>query len=273
LKSGGIRYSIAGRLYLTEGVMQCKPFLVARPGGARGTTGVLLALIVLFCITIGCGGSSRSLPPPPDFSLALSQASVSAQVGTATTPVSITVNGQPGFTGSVNVSLQGVPDGVTVSPSSSFAVSVGANQPVAFTLADSAAIGPVVITVSATGGGHSHSAQITLTAESLVRTYQSGTRLYLESGSSVDIARIGLETTWGGSIVEVSVNGIEFVNRHDTGREVQPAFRTSSDVNWNPTLAGDGYDRGTPLGSASHDGATCPLRVAILLLPAGRLHS
>jgi hypothetical protein len=195
----------------------------------------------------GCGSSSRSLPPPPDFSLALSQASVSAQVGTATTPVTITVNGQSGFTGSVNVSLQGVPDGVTVSPSSSFAVAAGANQPVAFDLADSTVIGPAVITVSATGGGHSHSAQITLTAESLVRTYQSGTRLYIESGNTVDVARIGLETTWGGSIVEVSVNGTEFVNRHDTGREVQPAFRTSSDVNWNPTLAGDGYDRGTPL--------------------------
>ena len=219
LKFGDIRYSIAGRLYLAEGVMHCKPCQVARSGGARSTAEVLLALIVLLSMATGCGSSSRSLPPPPDFSLALSQASVSAQVGTATTPVTITVNGQSGFTGSVNVSLQGVPDGVTVSPSSSFAVAAGANQPVAFDLADSTVIGPAVITVSATGGGHSHSAQITLTAESLVRTYQSGTRLYIESGNTVDVARIGLETTWGGSIVEVSVNGTEFVNRHDTGRE------------------------------------------------------
>jgi len=36
--------------------------------------------------------------------------------------------------------------------------------------------------------------------------------------------RIGLETAWGGSIVEVSLNGTNFVNAHDTGREVQPAF-------------------------------------------------
>src|SRR5262249_13908708 len=62
-----------------------------------------------------------------------------------------------------------------------------------------------------------------------------------------DKARVGLETMWGGSIVELSVNGTEYVNRHDTGREVQPAFRSSIDPNWNPTLAGDGYDRGTPL--------------------------
>jgi len=222
--------------------MDGKPRVVAGPGAAA----VLLVLAALFCIPGGCG-SSHSSPPPADFALALSPASVSAQVGTATTAVTITIDGDPGFAGSVNVSLQGVPTGVTVSPSSSFAIAAGANQTVTFKLADSTAIGPVVVTVSGTGGGHSHSAQITLTAESLVRTYQSGTRLYLESGNSVDVARIGLETTWGGSIVEVSVNGTEFVNRHDTGREVQPAFRTSSDVNWNPTLAGDSYDHGTPV--------------------------
>jgi len=33
-----------------------------------------------------------------------------------------------------------------------------------------------------------------------------------------------LATAWGGSIVEVSLNGTNFVNAHDTGREVQPAF-------------------------------------------------
>jgi hypothetical protein len=106
----------------------------------------------LFCITTGCGGSSPSSTPLLDFSLALYPASVSAQVGTATTPVTISVKGQSGFTGSVNVSLQGVSAGVTVSPSSSFAVTAGANQPVASSLADSTAIGHVVITVSATGG-------------------------------------------------------------------------------------------------------------------------
>jgi len=31
-------------------------------------------------------------------------------------------------------------------------------------------------------------------------------------------------THWGGSIVEVSVNGTNFVNADDTGQEVQPAF-------------------------------------------------
>lgn len=215
------------------------------PGRALGSTGVLCVLAAL-CLATGCGGAS-STSTTPDFTLSLSPASVLAPVGSTTAPVSITVQGQPGFSGSVNVSLQGVPAGVTVSPSSSFTLAAGASQAVTFNLPDSAAVGPVAITVSAASGAHSHSAQITLTAESLVRTYQSGTRLYIESGTSADTARIGLETTWGGSIVEVSVNGTEYVNRHDTGREVQPAFRSGSDSNWNPTLAGDAYDRGTPL--------------------------
>jgi hypothetical protein len=107
-------------------------------------------------------------------------------------------------------------------------------------------VGTSSITVLATGGTRSHRAQLMLTAEAIVRTYQSGSVLYLESGTATDTARIGLETTWGGSIVEVSLNGTEFVNRHDTGREVQPAFRDGNTDSWNPTLGGDDWNQGTP---------------------------
>jgi hypothetical protein len=86
-----------------------------------------------------------------------------------------------------------------------------------------------------------------LTAEAAIHTYQIGSFLYLETGTTVDTARIGLDTLKGGSIVEVSLNGNEIVNRYTTGCEVQPAFRSSSDLNWNPTLAGDQYAHGTPL--------------------------
>jgi hypothetical protein len=64
-----------------------------------------------------------------------------------------------------------------------------------------------------------------LTTEPIVRvkTYQSGLVLYLESDSGTDVSRIGLETAWGGSIVEVSLNGTDYVNESGTGREVQAA--------------------------------------------------
>src|SRR5262245_50955585 len=91
-----------------------------------------------------------------------------------------------------------------------------------------------------------HSAMPTTPATHLqltVRTYQDGSVLYLESSSGADTARIGLATDWGGSIVELSLNGTNFVNAHDTGREVQPAFREGNDLNWNPTLGGDVYNQ------------------------------
>ena len=220
---------------------------ITTPASALAALGLLLVVIAIADLLVGCGGSAASSPPSGDFSLSLSSSSVSTQVGTTSSPIDIAITAQSGFTTTVNVALQGLPAGVTASPSSSFSLAPGASQSVTFSLSDSAAIGTAPITVMATSGARSHTAQIVLTANALVRTYQTGTRLYLESGNATDIARIGLETTWGGSIVEVSVNGTEYVNRHDTGREVQPAFRSGSDVNWNPTLAGDGYDRGTPL--------------------------
>jgi hypothetical protein len=219
--------------------------LYGRLGAAR-CTWVLLVSASGLC---ACGGGDGANPAPPaaDFSVSLSTSSLSAQVGSSTSPLVIAITRTHGFSGTVSVAIQGVPDGVTVLPSSTFSLAPGASQSVTFSPSDTAPVGPASITVLASNGGQYSSAQFVLTAESIVRTYQSGSRLYIESGTAADVARVGLETTWGGSIVELSVNGTEYVNRHDTGREVQPAFRSSTDSNWNPTLGGDSYDRGTPL--------------------------
>jgi len=88
-------------------------------------------------------------------------------------------------------------------------------------------------------------------------TFQQGSLLVMQNQTSTDTVRIGLETTWGGSIVEVSLNGTNFVNEHDTGREVQPAFYDGNAkydncagctgvFGWDPVLGGDKYDHGTP---------------------------
>jgi hypothetical protein len=205
----------------------------------------------------GCGGGgSSNLAPQPDFSVAASPASVSAEVGATTSPVTITVTAQNGFTGSLGIMLQGIPPGVTASPSSSFSLTPDTKQSVTFNLPDSAMVGSSAISVVATSGTLAHTAQFTLTADAIVHTYQSGSMLFLESGTATDTSRIGLETMWGGSIVEVSANGTNYVNRHDTGREVQPAFRDGNDPNWNPTLGGDIYDRGTPTQALSFDASS-----------------
>jgi len=192
----------------------------------------------------GCGGSLLT-SLSPDFVLTVSPSSVETIVGSTTPPVTISVTAQNRFAGTVNVTLQGLPSGVTASINS-FSLVAGASQSVTFNLSDSAAVGATSIGVLATGGAHTHSQQLTLTTDAIVRTYQGGSVLYLESGTSSDTARIGLETNWGGSIVEVSLNGTNFVNEHDTGREVQPSYRDGNNPNYNPTLGGDVFDQGTP---------------------------
>jgi hypothetical protein len=187
----------------------------------------LLATLALSVALTACGGSSQQPPPPPvpDFSLSASPVSASAVIGNTTSAVTVSVASHNGFSGSVDITLQGLPSGVNASPGSSFAVQSGGSQAVTFSVSGTAAIGIFQLAVSGTSGVISHSAQILLTTEPIVSvlTYQTGSMLYLESDSGTDASRIGLQTGWGGSIVEVSLNGTNFVNEHDTGREVQAA--------------------------------------------------
>jgi len=71
------------------------------------------------------------------------------------------------------------------------------------------------------------------------------------------------ETIWGGSIVEVSLNGTNFVNEHDTGREVQAAQYDGSaqydncagctgSFGWNP-VQGETIRSGQPGADADFD--------------------
>jgi len=90
-----------------------------------------------------------------------------------------------------------------------------------------------------------------------VRTYQQGTMLYLETvddaGSS---RRVGVDTHWGGTIVEVSLNGKNFVNANDPGRMIQTSLwdgNVDYNRNWsyNPYQAGDeAYDPSPVLAQA-----------------------
>jgi len=110
----------------------------------------------------------------------------------------------------------------------------------------------------ATSGSLAQDVTVTLTIDPPIQTSESGGVLYLQSYSSGHTARIGLNTAWGGSIVEVSLDGANFVNGHDTGREVQPALydgnvkydncaNCSGIYGWDPVLGGDYYDHGSPV--------------------------
>ncbi len=230
----------------------------------RFTSSAILEWLVIFAFSLSlaaCGGSSQSPPPPvQDFSLSVSPVSASAVIGNVTSTVTVSVAPQNGFNDAVNVTLQGLPSGVSATPGSSFTLQSGGSQDLTFTVSSSSPVGLFPVTVTGTSGANSHTVQVVLTSEPIVTvsTYQSGSVLYLESDSGKDVSRIGLQTLWGGSIVEVSLNGTNFINEHDTGREVQVAqydgnaqydgcAGCSGTFGWNPVQGGDKYDAGSPL--------------------------
>lgn len=213
-----------------------------------GTGASAITLSCLMVLLIACGGRDTLSPPAPDFSVSASPVSASAVLGNATSAIAISVNPKNGFSNSVNVVLQQLPQGVDSTPSS-FSLTPGASRSVTLSVSASAPVGVFPITVLASSGDLSHSARLILTTEPIVsvRTFQSGSLLYLESSTATDVARVGMETRWGGSIVEVSFKGENFVNAHDAGREVQLAQFDHDNFAWNPTQAGDIYNHGSPL--------------------------
>jgi hypothetical protein len=228
----------------------------------RSAVSAALAVAAIAGALSACGGSNPQPPPPPmpDFGLSVLPISASAVIGNISSTVTVTVVPQNEFNGLVNVTLQELPSGVTAIPSSSFALRSGASQSLTFAVPSSAPVGVFQLMVTGASETSSHSVQLVITTEPVIHvtTYQSGSILYLESDSGTDIARIGLQTIWGGSIVEVSLNGTNFVNGHDTGREVQAAQYDGSAqydncagctgaFGWNPVQGGDKYDQGSPV--------------------------
>lgn len=230
----------------------------------RSRASIVVTLVPL-SLVLACGGGGSSQPPPPpppvpDFTLNVSPVSASAVVGNTSSTVTISVTPKNGFNSTVTVTLSGLPARVTSSPSLPWTIQPGSSQAVSFSVPADAPTGVFPLSVSGSAGSNSHTSQILLTSEPVVsvHTYQSGSMLYLESDSGTDVARIGLNTLWGGSIVEVSLNGTNFVNEDGTGREVQAAqwdgaaqydncAGCTGVFGWNPVQAGDKWNNGSPV--------------------------
>jgi hypothetical protein len=232
-----------------------------------------------------CGGSSS---PNPDFTFAVSPTSVTVGQGSISEAVMTGASALNGFSGSVTVTLSGLPPGATTQPAfplqvvacsgdANMMVDCAQSHPSQFTITttDATPLGSVTLTLRATSGSLAHDATLTLVTAPLVQTSQQGTVLYLQSRANGHTARIGLDTAWGGAIVEASMDGNNFVNAHDTGREVQPALYDGADqypwpnmttaYGWDPVLGGDSLNQGSPvlsqeLGATSIYTKTTPLQ-------------
>jgi len=102
----------------------------------RPTRCIVLLLVSYVFTNAGCGGGSNNAPPPPppqsDFAIAFSANSVNVPQGGTSSPITVSISAQNGFSASVNVSLTGVPAGITTNPASPFSLSPGQNASVLF---------------------------------------------------------------------------------------------------------------------------------------------
>jgi hypothetical protein len=141
---------------------------------------VLLNAAFASCGGGGSSSSSSSAPPPPppparDFSITVSSSAINLQQGATTSALSISVNGQNGFAGSVQVTLSGLPGGVQTNPSSPFSLAANNSAPVVLGAAVNAPIGNFTVTVEGVSGSLSHSTTLTLALQTGVLLSSSRT--------------------------------------------------------------------------------------------------
>lgn len=243
----------------------CKSQLTRGVGGTGDVhcAWMVLAFIYLSMLLLnGCGGRSGSGSPPSpveDFTLSVSPAQVSATAGAETPSITVSVTAVNGFTGPVTVTLSGLPAGSSSQPANPFTVIAGGSQSFVLSIpASPAAVG--VFAVQATGGSGeiSHAGQIALTVNPGTTTVDDGVSLALQTVTSTETARVGLLKAWGAAITEVSLNGVNYVNHDDPGRQIQTSLW---DANANYTTSW-GYN---PIESGDHDYQGSPVLASVLM--------
>ena len=214
--------------------------------------GLMPSLLLCNC---GGGVSNSSPPARPDFTFTISPATLVATIGITTPPAVISVTGQNGFSGTVTISLPGLPLGITSSPVFPLTIQAGSSLEITFSVASSASTGNTSVPFTATSGNLSKNSMMSLAIKPapVINTYQSGSMLFMEVTTGDEVARVGLLATWGGSITEVSFNGVNYVNANDPGREIQAELwdGNSPDLStpgfWGTVQAGDHDYNGSSL--------------------------
>jgi IPT/TIG domain len=105
------------------------------------------------------------IPPAQDFSIALSSNAITIMQGVTSSALSISVSGQNGFSGVVQVTLGSLPGGVLSNPVSPFSVAANTSVPVVLGAAANAPTGNFNVAVQATSNALSHSANLALVVQ------------------------------------------------------------------------------------------------------------
>jgi hypothetical protein len=120
--------------------------------------------IFIASCSIGCAKKSVS-----DFELQASQSSASLTAGGAAQSVMLTVVPENGFSGTVQVTVGGVPSGVSATPST-LSLTLNAAQPVSFAASASASAGSGTVVFTGISGGTTHTASVALSVTATTTT-------------------------------------------------------------------------------------------------------
>ncbi len=198
--------------------------------------------------------ASVAISTKPDFSISISPAQVAANAGGTSTPLTVSIAGISGFTDNVVVSLSGLPPGAVTLPAAPFTISPGHTQSFTVSVPQSTTASDYSVEANAVAGSLTHSAQFTLRCQPAVTitTSETDTMIFLEASGADGTARIGLLKKWGAAISEASLNGVNFVNSDDPGREIQTSLWDGNDTyssywGYNPIEAGDHDFQGSPV--------------------------
>jgi hypothetical protein len=170
--SGTVAVAITG---LPSGVTANPATLTLTPGTAQNVTLTATSTAAAGSAAVTFTGTSGALshsatamlivtaaPPPPDFSLTISPTSLTITAGATGSPVSVLATAVNGFSGTVALSITGLPSGVTASPAT-LTLTPGTAQNVTLTAGSTAAAGSATVTFTGTSGALSHSATVMLT--------------------------------------------------------------------------------------------------------------
>jgi DNA-binding beta-propeller fold protein YncE len=129
------------------------------PRRSVGPSILSTAFLAIVLLISSCGSSAPSPPVvlTPSFTLSVTNPTISLQqLGTAQGQI-IQVNSVNGFSGTVNVSFQNLPTGISVSPAGPYTIAAGQGQPVSISASSTSATGNLALTLSGTSGSLNNS--------------------------------------------------------------------------------------------------------------------
>jgi hypothetical protein len=169
--SAGVGIAVSG---LPAGVTVSPATPTIMPGTPQTLTLTAAASAVAGSSTITVTGTSGALvhtatftlkvaaAAPADFTLAINPTSLTLTSGALGQGTAVTATAVNGFSGTVSVSVAGLPAGVTVAPAT-LTLAVGTPQMLTFTAAANAVAGTSSVSVTGVSGGLTHTATLTLT--------------------------------------------------------------------------------------------------------------